>query len=317
MVTIPPPLPHGDGTDADGWRAVSAPVCARGESPVWRGLEDRLYWLDSGLNRLWRLHLPSGRSEWIELPATPGALAPCRQGGWLLALRDGLYHLPQWQMPLERLAEAPYDTRRLRFHDGKCDPWGRFWIGSGVEADERPDGGLYCLRARDRQRPELALILSGIGRASGLAWPPDGKWLYCADSGARTVYTLPMNRAGQWPPALGMRLILKRFETASGHADGGRPAGAAVDSAGNYWVAMDDGGRVVCLSPTGHVLADWPLPARCPTGLCFGGRDLRTLFVTTAREHRSAAELSQYPDSGAVFARPVPLAGLPPATYWD
>lgn len=82
-------------------------------------------------------------------------------------------------------------------------------------------------------------------------------------------------------------------------------------------MALHEGGRILGLSPGGHVVAELTVPAQCPTGLCFGGRDLRTLFVTTARQHRSAAELAHFPGSGAVFARTLPVPGLAAPTYWD
>jgi sugar lactone lactonase YvrE len=44
---------------------------------------------------------------------------------------------------------------------------------------------------------------------------------------------------------------------------------------------------------------------------CFGGPDLQTLFVTTARHGRSAAELAQYPESGCVFSMRLDVPGLP------
>ena len=91
----------------DGWTRLTAPACARAVAAVWLGIEDRLDGLDSGLQRLWRLHVPSGRSEWRELPQAPGGLVPCRRGGWLVALRDRVYHLPGWDLPLQRIADAP------------------------------------------------------------------------------------------------------------------------------------------------------------------------------------------------------------------
>jgi sugar lactone lactonase YvrE len=92
---------------------------------------------------------------------------------------------------------------------------------------------------------------------------------------------------------------------------GGRPDGAAVDREGNYWVAMFEGGRVLQLSPGGELLGEWPLPALCPTMPCFGGADLKTLYVTTASLNRPPAELAALPDSGCVFAMQVQVAGLP------
>ena len=98
---------------------------------------------------------------------------------------------------------------------------------------------------------------------------------------------------------------------------GGRPDGAAVDVQGNYYVAMFEGGRVLKLSPAGEVLADIPVPALCPTMPCFGGNDLKTLYLTTACHGRSAAELKTWPGSGCVFSMQVEVPGLPVNFFLD
>jgi sugar lactone lactonase YvrE len=98
---------------------------------------------------------------------------------------------------------------------------------------------------------------------------------------------------------------------------GGRPDGAAVDVEGHYWVAMFEGGRLLRLSPSGEVVAEFPLPARCPTMPCFGGPDGRTLYVTTARHGRPAAELEALPHSGCVLAARVEVPGLPANFFID
>jgi len=295
---------------------VTPPVSARGAAPVWRGLEDRLYWIDQGLQRLWRMHVPSGRSEAMELPQTPAALVPCRRGGWLIALRDGIFHLPDWNLPLQRVIDAPYDTRRVCFVDGVCDPWGRLWLAACAETGDDPAATLYCLRTGERHRAELARIGPAAAACAGLAWSADGTLLYSADGVARIVYTQPMHTAGRWPPELGVRLPLRRLASPA-PGGGEHPAGAAVDRAGRYWLALEGGARVVCLTAEGQIASEWPLPAQCPTGLCFGGPGLRTLFVTTARQHRPADELAQYPDSGAVLAHPLDAPGLPAPLYGD
>jgi sugar lactone lactonase YvrE len=48
---------------------------------------------------------------------------------------------------------------------------------------------------------------------------------------------------------------------------------------------------------------------------CFGGEDLRTLFITSARQGRSAEELARYPLSGCVFAMRVEVPGLAVNSY--
>jgi sugar lactone lactonase YvrE len=93
--------------------------------------------------------------------------------------------------------------------------------------------------------------------------------------------------------------------------DTDRPDGGAVDSAGNYWTAFYRGGKVVQLSPSGVVLAEHPTPAMCPTMCAFGGSDLHTLYVTSARQMREEDELARLPRSGGVFAMRVDIPGLP------
>jgi sugar lactone lactonase YvrE len=75
-----------------------------------------------------------------------------------------------------------------------------------------------------------------------------------------------------------------------GQPYGGRPDGAAVDVEGNYWVAMYEGACVLQISPAGEVLQRIAVPVQCPTMVCFGGEDLRTLFITSARAGRPVEE---------------------------
>jgi sugar lactone lactonase YvrE len=104
--------------------------------------------------------------------------------------------------------------------------------------------------------------------------------------------------------------VFARFE-----AETDRPDGAAVDSEGRYWIALYRGGRVLCLSPAGKVLASFPLPAMCPTMCAFGDADLKTLYVTSARQQRDADELARLPQSGGIFAMRVDVPGRPEPAF--
>jgi sugar lactone lactonase YvrE len=84
-----------------------------------------------------------------------------------------------------------------------------------------------------------------------------------------------------------------------------------VDRDGCYWTALFEGGRIQRYAPDGRLLAEYPVPARCPTMVCFGGPDRKTLYVTSARTGRSQEELAAFPHSGGVFAMPVETPGLP------
>ena len=308
------------------WERVTPPTCQSGGSPFWHPLEERLYWVDKGQARIWRLHVPSGHAEFWPLSQTPGSIAPCRSGALLLAQRDGIYRCDSWRAFSFRLAEAPYDSARVHFGGGQCDLWGRFWVGSCADDGATADGGLYCLHQFDRSRLQLLQVAGGVVASDGLAWSPDGRTQYWNDPCRGEVRTFALASAGRWPPDLGAPLTIARFEPrplawsfeqagAAGYV--GRPGGAAVDRNGNYWVAMHEGARVLCLSPQGQRLAELATPAQCPTAVCFGGHDMRTLYLTTERAGRSAAELAHCPDSGAVFALRMDTPGLPTAFYED
>jgi len=314
MASAPPP----------GWQRVSDTLNARGESPFWHPHEERLYWVDVALRRLWRVHPRSGHTDHLDLPQEPGCVVPCRAGGLLLALRDGLYHLPSWNDLPRLMQPAPYDSTRQRFAAGGCDAWGRFWVGTHVDAQDRPEGALYCLHTRIKAQPELVTVERGVVSTGAVAWSANGHLLYWTDSGRHDITSHAMSQPGSWPPRLAPAMPWARFpakpagwslEQPQGYQ--GRPHGAALDQAGRYWVAMEEGAQVLCLGPHGEVLARHPVPVQCPTGLCFGGTDLRTLYVTTGRLHRSADELARCPDSGGVFALNVEVPGLPVQLYWD
>lgn len=300
------------------WERISAPNCGWGAAPFWHPQQERVYWVDRGNQRVWRLHLASGRTEMWQLDQTPGCVAPCRNGGLLLALRDGIYLSESWQDIPQRIVHAPYESAQHCFGDGCCDPWGRFWIGTRVETGQPGAAGLYCLHKRDRPSPELLRLLKGKQESAGLAWSRDGQQLYWGDSTSGRIDSYPLTSAGRYPPLLGPALGFAQLPLRqAGQEISGMPQGAAVDSAGNYWLALLDGACVISMNRAGKLLSKIPTPALRPTGLCFGGPDLRTMFLTTARAGLERSELSSHPDSGALFALRVNTPGLPITPYED
>jgi sugar lactone lactonase YvrE len=266
--------------------------------------------------QLHRLDVASGAQQSWPMPSEPGCMAPAESGGLVIALRSGVYRARVWGGALDCLVPAPYDTATMRFNDGKADPKGRFWSGTIDETRQAANAQLWSLDCRE-QLPRLEAKAGDATTGNGLAWSPDASTLYWADTPSHAV------RAWDWSAddnALSRPRVFASWpgkpagwqvgmDNNGGY--GGRPDGAAVDAAGNYWVAMFEGGRILQLSPTGESLADWPLPAQCPTMPCFGGDDLQTLYVTTASQNRTAAELRAFPDSGCVFAMRVAVPGLP------
>ena len=299
------------------WTRITSEPDQLGESPFWHPQEQRLYWVDIPGKRVARVAVDGlqaqGAVEYWPLNEEVGCIAPVQGGGLVLALRSGIYLARAWGGPLQLLAAAPYDTRKQRFNDGKCDPQGRFWAGSLYEPKDQALGVLYMLDAQG-----LHERMDGVTTANGLAWSPDGRTAYWADTAAHQIRAFDFDAArGQLSNS---RVFYQATPKPAGWAwgsatpYGGRPDGAAVDAEGCYWSAQYEGQRLLRLSPAGEVLAEVPVPAVCPTMPCFGGPDLRTLLVTTARHGRSAAELAQYPDAGCVFALRVDVPGLPVST---
>jgi sugar lactone lactonase YvrE len=278
-----------------------------GESPLWHPGEQVLYWCDIPGRCLNRWNPASGQHAQWHFDSEPGCCAAVQGGGLLLALREGIVHFDPATGRRAAIAGAPYDPSVQRFNDGKTDPHGRFWVGTIHEPRDAARAALYRLGDAG-----LALMADGITTSNGLAWSPDAHTIYWADTKAHVVYAFDFDAAGG---SLSRRRVFLSFaprRPGQELADyGGRPDGAAVDTQGCYWIAMFEGARVLRVSAQGEVLQELRLPVRCPTMPCFGGADLKTLYITTARENRPADELAHEPLAGCVLQLRVEVAGLP------
>jgi sugar lactone lactonase YvrE len=289
------------------WSALPVAPSLLGESPFWQPAEEALYWCDIPGKKLNRWVPAAARhTEW-GFETEPGSCAPLAGGGLLLAMRDGLFRFDPESGQRQRLAAAPYDPACERFNDGKADAQGRYWVGTIYEPRTPAQAALYCWAGG-----RLARVAGDITVSNGLAMAPDGRTLYWSDTATHRIFAFDLDTASG---ALARRRLFAEFALKQPGQDlasyGGRPDGAAVDAEGAYWVAMFEGQRLLRIAPDGRLLQEVALPVRCPTMPCFGGPDLRTLFVTTARAHRPAAELAAQPLAGCVLTMRVDVPGLP------
>ena len=277
-----------------------------GESPLWHPDEQLLYWVDIPGLQLNRYNPATGRHDEWHVPCEPACIAPLLGGGLLLAARDGLWRFDPRSGQRTQVAPPPYDPAAQRFNDGKADAQGRFWVGS-IDDKRAPDAALYCLDGGVLQR-----MADGIAASNGLAFSPDGRTLLWADTKGHRVQAFDLDASDG---SLSRQRLFAQFPLRDPAAPlsgyGGRPDGAAMDSAGAYWVAMFEGQRLLRLAPDGSLLAELQLPVRCPTMPCFGGPDLRTLYITTARDKRPPDELAAQPLDGCVLQCRVDVPGLP------
>ncbi len=275
---------------------------ALAESPLWVAEEDALYWADIQAPALHRWHPETGATDSWTLPAQIGAFALDGAGRALVALRTGLFWLDLTSGATDLAAPPPFDPRLIRFNDGACDSRGRFWIGTITEPLEdlksRAAGALYSFTTAGGllAHPDFCLI------SNGLAWSPDDQMMYLSDSAAATIYRYDFNgQAG----TLGGKTVFARLDEPPGVPDG-----AAVDEQGGYWCAVHGGGCLHRYRPDGVLDLVVPLPVSQPTMCCFAGEDLRTMYVTTARENLDAAALAKQPGAGGLFRLRAPVPGL-------
>ena len=277
-----------------------------GESPVWddRGsAPDRvqgsaLWWVDIHGRSLHRWTATHGHGAW-PLPQQTGCIGLCEGPGLICGTRTGFFHFDPATGHNASIAEPLAGATDLRFNDGRCDRRGRFW--SGTVQEKRVVGGAALYRLDPSG--ECTLVSSGITVANALAFSPDDRTMYVADSHAREIYAMHFDAdTGQ----VGERRLFARFDQGMG-----LPDGATIDVDGCLWVAAIHGGRILRYAPDGRLDRTVPMPVSQPTSCEFGGDGLRTLFVTSARMRLDDAALAREPLAGSLFALDVGVGGFP------
>jgi sugar lactone lactonase YvrE len=260
------------------------------EGPVWHPDERALYWVNIKAHEIHRFDPATGQDIHWQTPADVGSLGLRKHGGMVVALRSGFFFFdpPAGFRPI---VEPEADNPDNRFNDGKTDRQGRFWAGTLYDPDEsKPTGGLYRL-ATDLSCQRL---VDGIFASNGLAFSPDSKTAYYADSTQRLVWAFDFDADDG---ALSNRRVFVELK-----GDEGGPDGAAIDSEGCYWLTQPSGWRVVRYDPRGRADRIIEMPVSQPTCCAFGGPRMDTLYITTARYKLSAAQLAKEPLAGHMFA---------------
>lgn len=272
-----------------------------GECPVWSVEEQALFFVDIKGRALHRFEPQTGAHRVKSMPEEIGCIGLRKGGGFIAGFRSGLWLLDSDGEREIKLADNPEDQNTSRFNDGRVDPAGRFLAGT---IDEPKAGGKAHLYRYDQRG--LTTLASGLLTSNGVAFSPDRRVLYHSDTPTFTIWRYAYDAATGETKDETVFVRLTPTET-----DRGRPDGAAVDAEGCYWTALFEGGRIQRYAPDGRLLAEFPVPARCPTMVAFGGPDLKTLYITSARHGRSCDELGALPHSGSLFSMPVDVPGLP------
>ncbi len=268
-----------------------------GEGPAWDPRLGALVWVDIPNGHVFTTD-PTGRTRRRDLGRAVGVVLPRASGGYVAALQDGFYALPDDGEP-ELIAPVEAENPVTRMNDGEIDPAGRFWAGTMGWGAEPNAGALYRLDPDGTVRQ----MIDGVTISNGLGWSPDGTIMYYVDT--------PTMRVDMFDFDVASGDIGHRREFVTIRHGGGRPDGLTVDRDGAVWVATWPGYGVHRYLPDGTLDAVIPLPVSNVSSIELGGPDMRDAWITTAWELLSEEEHAAQPLSGSLFHTRVEVPGLP------
>lgn len=280
-------------------RRISSEPSLLGESPVWDGQRNRIYWVDGVSCLIHALdHATGAHMKW-QTPSMVGSIGLAGPDRLVAGLADGIYTVDLVSGACAPVYIPPVADPQARFNDGKVDPRGRFVCGTmGIKADGR--GALYRVGADGGGQ----VLATGIRISNALCFSPDGRTLYFADSMDRMI------RGYDYMPD-DMPLSRPRMVIDTRPFDSG-PDGATVDCEGYLWVALIQAARIARFAPDGQLDRLVEAPTDLPTCLAFGGPDLATLYVTSIKDSGSGRAVSRHPAGGHLFAiEGLGVTGLP------
>ena len=279
--------------------AVSA-QCQLGEGPVWDPDRGLLWWVDLLAGSVHAIDPSTGARTRFDAGDAVGAVGLTRGGGLVLALADSFALAGTDGQDLTRVPGFTIDRTAIRFNDGKPDPWGNFIAGTMAwDESGNPPGSLYRL-APDGVVTEL---FGDVGLSNGLDWNDDQNLFYYSDTNIGRVDVFDTD------PDTGALSGRRPFVTVP------EPDGLTLDAEGCVWLALWGSGELRRYTPDGRLDTVVRLPAWQVTSAAFGGPDLGTLFITTAREGLTPAEQAEQPHAGDIFACTPGVTGRPPFLF--
>jgi len=148
---------------------------------------------------------------------------------------------------------------------------------------QNPDGKVYCISGKDRS---VRIVHNAIAFPNGIAFSEDGKQMFVCESAANRILIFDILQSGNITNG---RTFVE--------LPGGDPDGIALDVQGNLYVAHFGGGAIYIITPDGKILQKISAPGKKPSNLEFGGKDMKTLFLTEV-------------ETNSVYKMEVPVSGL-------
>jgi len=263
---------------------------ALGEGALWNYKTQELYWVDIEKQILNIYNPKSKTNKSINMPSRIGTVVPVDSNVLLSALEDGVYETNIKTGVSELFVDMNKELLGRRLNDGKCDPNGRFWVGSMHMEQEKGKAQLFMIDANK----QLQVKIDAVTISNGIVWTSDKTKMYYIDTPTSEIKSYDYdNTTGV---ISNEKMVVEIPESL------GFPDGMTIDSQGMLWVGMWNGYGVIQFNPnTGKVMQRIKVPAQNVTSCAFGGENLDILYITTAQEGMTKKALSKYPLSGSIF----------------
>ncbi|MDR3062366.1 MAG: SMP-30/gluconolactonase/LRE family protein [Dysgonamonadaceae bacterium] len=249
---------------AEGFRFTEGPAVDK---------KGNIYFTDQPNNRIMKWSVDGKMTVFHESPGRANGLYFDKKGN-LISCSDEKNEL--WSIN----KNGDHDVLLSEFEEKKLNGPNDLWI--------RPDGGIYFtdpLYVRDywtrdskmQQEGEYVYFFSPVQRSimkvatdlekpNGIIGTPDGKLLYVADIKANKTYVYEILSNG---------LLANKKLFAPLGSDG-----MTIDKEGNVYLT---GRGVTVFNSKGEQIEHIPVEANWTANVCFGGKDMKTLFITASQ----------------------------------
>tara|TARA_R110002050_G_scaffold85490_9_gene182441 strand:+ start:261 stop:1265 length:1005 start_codon:yes stop_codon:yes gene_type:complete len=261
-----------------------------GEGAIWNYKTKELYWIDIEGKSLNIYNPKTNLNKVLETPSRIGTVVPKNSKEALIALEDGIHTIDLETGTTSIFLNMKDALKGRRLNDGKCDPSGRFWVGSMHFSQTKGEAKLFCIT----NEPNIETKIDSVTISNGIVWTADKKTMYYIDTPTSQIKAYDFNN--ETGEIFNGRVAVEIPENL------GFPDGMTIDEEDMVWVGMWNGNAVIRFNPkTGKVLQRIQVPAHNITSCAFGGDKLETLYITSARLDMTEEELKQYPLAGSVF----------------
>ena len=262
-----------------------------GEGAFWNHQSQTLYWVDIVGKALHIYHPVSKENLTFPTSSSIGTVVPTDQPNEaIVALEDGIYIFNTEKSAFDLFCDVEKNKPGNRFNDGKCDPSGRFWVGSMAYSQAPKLASLYCIDENGKATTKI----DSVTISNGIVWTKDKKTMYYIDTPTKNIKAYDFdNETGN---ISNERIAVKVSDSL------GFPDGMAIDENDQLWVGMWNGNAVLHFDPlNGKLLSKVNVPAHNVTSCAFGGENLDVLYITTSSLDMTPEEQKKYPLAGSIF----------------